>query len=313
MKRAGWLEQRWGLAASLFLLLAASCAVFQPPPQPYPDEELARLASLAGSAFDRGDMESAERLYRKALKRSRARDDARAVAAHAYNLAVSLYAQGEYAGARELAKAVRAEVPSDVHTVAEAWLLSAKAAYRSGLLEEARVEAAEGVRALAGTRAGRVRAQLKLLQARVALERGRLAEGEALLAEARALLDQSFPPSVRAEAAGVAGLALMQGRQPGEAGQEFDRETSLLRQSGLYREMAQARVRAGEAYREAGLMALAADRYFRAARSFFAQDLEKSARGAVAQAAAAAAEARDEALAARIQRLRERIEAGNGA
>lgn len=95
--------------AVLLLALLAACSSPPLPPEP-PDAELARLSRTGQLAFQQGRPDQAATLFREALARARARDDATAIADQAVNLAVAELRRRDDAAARDVAESVRAEL-----------------------------------------------------------------------------------------------------------------------------------------------------------------------------------------------------------
>ena len=117
---------------------------------------------------------------------------------------------------------------------------------------------------------------------------------------------------LRAGLAGLAGRIHLIQKEPLMAAGEFDQEALLLQQAEQYARMVTALQRAAESYRQAGKFRLAADRYFRAARSAFAQGQNSAARQLGNLSLSAANEAADQKAAARAQSLLNEIESAAG-
>jgi hypothetical protein len=118
--------------ALVLLLALAACAPRNLPPEP-PDAELARLSRTGQLAFQQGRPDQAATLFREALARARARDDARAIADQGINLAVAELRRRDDAAARDVARDVREELTRRRAEVpAELVLAEATARWRLG-------------------------------------------------------------------------------------------------------------------------------------------------------------------------------------
>ncbi len=255
-------------ALSLLLgatLLAAGCSS-TPPPRPAD----AGITRSARSAFDSGHVETAARLYARALRRARGRDDAAEIGTNAYNLALCLVSLGDYDKARAALEEAKAEFSRRGDIPPEIFILEAKTAYRQGRRSEAEELVQQGLQRSPSLSPDEL-SQFILLQGRLAVDRGDLTAARRRLKEARESLKDTTGPAPRAEEAGLTGIILRAEEKPGPAAEEFDRRGELLRQAGNYREMALALGQAGDSYVSAGQACRAGERFFRAARSLFAQ------------------------------------------
>ena len=115
-------------------------------------------------------------------------------------------------------------------------------------------------------------------------------------------------PSIRANLAGLAGRVHTMAKDHEQAARDFDTEAKLLRQAGRYADMVQALTKAGEAHLAANGKAAAAERFFRAARSTFAQGNTSNGLQLADRAIAAATAAGDPELLERIRAIKAEIE-----
>jgi hypothetical protein len=99
--------------------------------------------------------------------------------------------------------------------------------------------------------------------------------------------------AIGADLAKLEGTIARLEKQPDTAARSFDAEAKLLRRAHRYRDMGYALGRAAEAYLASGQAALAADRYFRAARSFAGNGDDAAAKSFLASSLAAAETAGD--------------------
>ncbi len=273
------------------------------------DPELSRTALSARRAFDRGRVEDAARLYGRALNQARSMDDAPEIANNAYNLAVCRVVLEDYAEAKALLEEARGEYEREGESPADLDLLEANIALREGEPDTAQVLLESALsRELAPTE----RLDFIILRGRVALSRGEIDAARTDLKEVRDRIDDETDPLQRAEVAGLAGEVLSREGDYSAAAEEFDRRTDLLRKGNQYGEMALAEKRAGEAWREAGKPTEAAERFFRAARSLYAQgDLPASLRTieeALAAAEAGGAKALQVKIVALFNEIKETVE-----
>jgi len=264
------LKQRENISiggALVALLLLSSCS--SPAPARKSDVELSRVALSARRTFDLGQAEGASRLYRKALELARAGDNSPEIAANAYNLALCLVALGQYGEAVPYLEEAETESARRGKDTTDILLLQAKAFYLGGETQKAADLARAGLK-----REDRLtpaaRAQFDLILARIALDAKDLAGAKAGLERAQDSLDDEPDTLLSAETAGLSGAILAAEGAFAKAGGAFDRQADLCRKGEKYREMAEALSRAGGAYSTADRRS-AADRFFRSARSFYAQ------------------------------------------
>lgn len=268
----GMRNGEWGMgvaAAFLAGLLVAGCAT-APKAKPV-DPQLSRLTSAARVMFERGSAGSAARLYLRALDKARAADDPFEIGKTAYNLGACMIEMGQYDEARGLLKEAEVEFKRTDREIADIVLLDAKAARLAGRYDEAVQRAEEVLPAVETGDEDAYRAQVHLLKAQVACDRGEAAWARKELGKAEKTLEGLSDVMLEAEAAGAAGRVLLLERSPGKAATEFDRQANLYKKAGRYRPMAQALGRAGQAFAEANDPFHAGDRFYRSARSLFAQ------------------------------------------
>lgn len=262
MQHSAW---RLPLAVLALALALAGCAT-TPTPTERPDPNLAQFVSSAAQAFRLGSYERAARFYQLALQRARAMDDAAEVGKQAYNLAACLLLAERPSEALPLldeAEAAFARIRRDRGPVL---LLRARALRAIGKPDEARAEIQRLVESRTPTA---IQCQGWLLYGQLACDAADASEAALALARARALL--SDDPALRAGVAGLAGRLALLNEKPADAGLEFDKESEYLRRAGRFRDMAESLARAGAAYLKSGARDAAANRYYRAARSWQGQ------------------------------------------
>lgn len=287
----------------LLAALVAGCATSQPSRRT--DPELARVASAARVTFDQGSPAKAARLYARSLRMARATDDAHEIGNNAYNLAACMAELAQYDDAMAMLGEARGEFARAGRSAEDLLMLEAKIERRRGRLDEAVALAARAVDAAKGAAA--VRVQAAVLRADVACDRGDPAGAQKELEGVAKNLGALGDPVLAAQAAGVAGRALAAQNEPGRTGAEYDREANLYRKAGKYRDMALALGRAGEAYSVAQQPAVAGDRFYRGARSLYAQGNQVEALKMIQTALESAEKSGDTGAVARMAGLFEEI------
>ncbi len=248
----------------LALLAHVGCATS--PTVPPQDQELSRTSDLARAAFEDGAVARALDLYRKALTRATAMDDAPAIGNAAYNLALCQILLGQLEQASAALAEARAACQRSGSNPADVLLLEATVAQRQGRLEQA-LSLADQVRAASPDENDLF--QATLLKGTIACQQDDPAGARTALVEA----DKHHVADAALLAARerLAGNILLLEGNPAEAAAAFDRAVALFRTAKHYRDMALALRRAGEAYQQAGDTRCAEDRLWRARRSLAAQ------------------------------------------
>ena len=290
------------------MLLLGGCLFNAPPPkEPAADPELAQETAAARLAFQRGANEQAITLYRRALDRARVMDDAGEIGKAAYNLAAALVRAGQYDAARGVLREAEAETLRAGVNAADVLLLEAKVAHLQDEPTDALVLADRVLTEPTSKPDDAHRLQVHVLRGEVGLDLNQRDLAQSELARAQKLLgggDNRENPALRAAVQGLGARVSQTGGDPAKAAAGFDRQAEGLRQAYLYRDMARALSRAGGAYRDAGRSDLAADRLYRAARSFHAQDDAAEARRLIDAALSLAQQTNDTELIDRIRVLR---------
>lgn len=253
------------------------------------DVEFAQLMSGGRVAYDRGLIEQAAGLYQQALQRARLMDVAAAIGDAAYNLAACRIRLGQLDPAHALLAEAKAEIASIHGNIADVQLVQAKLARLQGSPDAALMFADQVLSGPGSNPSDGHRLEVYLLRGEIACDRkdANLAARE--LQTAATYADRAADTTLLAGLSRLAGRIHLLKKEPIMAAQAFDREASLLRHAEQYAQMMHALKHAAEAYLLAGNDGLAADRFFRTARSLFAQG-ELAAAGRLAQRSLAAAE-----------------------
>lgn len=297
-----------GLTAPALLVYAAivswlsGCA---PHHGPAGDHELRAATTAAQLALGQGQFGLAAQMYARALSRARAMDDSPAIADAAYNLAACLTEMGEYQQARDKLDEALAEAQRAGGRVIDVLLVKATVARLQNKPSDV-FAAAEQVLSHRPPPTGAERSQAYLIEAEAACDAGDSRAAASYLAQVNVASLSSPPLEARlAEARGRIGFLNKDWRG---AATEFDRAAELWRGARRYSSMSRDLARAADAYAAAGLSGLAADRYYRAARSAFGSGdaiasvkLIAAARAAAKTAGAADLEAPADALSAEIK------------
>ncbi|HMP89853.1 MAG TPA: hypothetical protein PJ991_06615 [Kiritimatiellia bacterium] len=262
------------ISCVLFLLvgLVAGCAT-APKENPVPDFRdsdpmIAQLSATARKAYDMGEVPRAVVMYRRALERARAMDNSREIGRNAHNLAVCLVSLDEYDEAAKLLVEAERETIRAGDDAGPIFLLSAEVArhrkdYRTA---DAIIDRLERLPV-----GDRTRGLAYVLRAHLACDRQDASRAEGFLYRAIGHLRRIDDPGLAASISEVAGrIAILKGNWL-EAAREFDREAAWLHRAGRSMEMAAALERAGQNYMKIPQIDLAADRFYRSARSLMAQ------------------------------------------
>ena len=242
---------------ALTLLTLAGCATSPTSTVPSKDKELSRTSNLARAAFEDGATAKATDLYRKALNRAIAMDDAAEIGNAAYNLALCHIILGELDQASALLAEAKAAFKRSGSNPADVLLLEATVAQRQGKLEQA-LSLADQVLSASPDESHRF--QVALLRGTVACAQDDPASARTALVEADKHHIANAPLLAARER--LAGNIFLLERNPAEAAAAFDRAATLFRKAKHYRDMALTLRRAGEAYQEAGDTQRAEDRLF---------------------------------------------------
>jgi tetratricopeptide (TPR) repeat protein len=254
------------LFIALILLTLVGCFTSPTSTVPPKDKELSRTGNLARAAFDEGATAKANDLYRKALNRARAMDDATEIGNAAYNLALCHIILGQLDQASASLAEAEIAFKRSGSNPADVLLLEATVAQRQGKLKQALSLADQVLLALPDENHC---FQVALLKGTIACEQDDPVHARTSLVEADKHHITNAPLLAARER--LAGNILLLEKNPAEAAAAFDRAAALFQEAKHYHDMALTLQRAGEAYREAGERQLAEDRLSRAKCSLAAQ------------------------------------------
>ena len=296
IQNGGWRMGRW--LAAVAVALAAGCAT--PPAPRFTDADWVSHVTTGRGAYARGDYRRAADAYGRAQQRARALDDAEALAVAAVNRATALVAAGQAAEA--LAGLDEALADARIESARRAELLVAAA----------RAEQARGQPAAA---LERVAAALKLAPAPVLQAQALLAKSGAELAQddpaaaTRALAGMpakawaALPESLQAEQAEMRAAIAAAEKKPKDALARQDEAAALWKAAGRLPEMARALAAGGRQALAADDLAGAVDRFYRSARSLWAQGLRPEALRTLEEGVAVAERLDDESVAKKLGEL----------
>lgn len=283
----------------LLALLVAACGSRAPPPEP-PDPTLARLSRTALAAWNQDRPAQAAELFRDALRRAYARDDAEAIADLSVSLAAAELRLGEAARARDTASAARAELARrGVAVPAELVLAEAAARYRLGDFA--------GASALTRTiTTGDAGARARFIEGLIAADRA----DRAALAVALAALPVDARPDFAADAAELAGRSALFAGDPAAALAAFLNAAQFRQEARDYPGLSRALMLASDAAERQGRLADAADLAFRSGRSAAADGTRADAERLLDRAIRLARAAGDRAIATAAEAERLRLREG---
>ncbi|MEI8350870.1 MAG: tetratricopeptide repeat protein [bacterium] len=230
-----------GLSLSIVL---SGCATPRSTPL---DPEIKLLAGTAATAYQRGEMDRADELYRKARQRARLIDDPGEVARNTYNLALCRTAQGRLNEARSLLKQAGALTGNKGVDASRILLAEAEVARLSGESAESGRLACEAL-AAGSDREGRVQALLLQGEAEAAVNR--LPEARTHFKAAQSGATDRTPALVRARLEALA-VRLIQAKlvSGDEAARQLSR-AQWLKKAGQFRMMVQALDGAAQRYEQ---------------------------------------------------------------
>ena len=295
VQQGGRNADRW--AALWVVLLAAGCAA---PQAQFTDADWVSHATTGRGAYERGDYRRAADAYGRAQERARALDDADALAVAAVNRALSLVAAGQAVAA--VAAVDEALTDARISKSRRAELLAAGArAELAGKKPEAAVARAED--ALKLDPEPTLRAQILLAKGSAELAREDAGMATKALEGLSAKEWGRLPASLRAEEKELLAKIATAGNRPAEALARLDEAAVHWKEANRLPEMARALAEAGRQAKASGDLAGACDRFYRAARSLWAQEIRPEAARTLEEGVSCAEQLEDEAVAKRMAEL----------
>lgn len=284
--------------ALLSVVLAGGCAA--PKPQ-FTDADWVSQTTTGRGCYERGDCRRGADAFGRAQQRARALDDANALAVSAVNRAVCLLAEGKAEEARAGIDEALADPRISQPRRAELLAAGARAELALGQPDEA-VARADGALELAPAPA--TRAQALLAKSAAALAKADPAQAVKALEDGLSAGGWSrLPATIRAEYAERRAEIAVAEKRPADALELQDEAAGLWKNAGRLPEMARALAEAGRQAKAAGKPAEACDRFWRAARSLWAQGLQPDAVRVLEDGVACAEELQDEAAGKRMAAL----------
>ncbi len=291
-----------GLAAVLAMGVAGGgCGTTEPARL---DPVAWQLAGNGRSAYERGAYAQAARFYEQALQRARSADDGPEIARNAYNLAACQLRLGQPAAARVLLREALAEFGRARMDSQPAFLLDAKAAQAAGSPDAAMAALDAAYQAC---KTDVQRREVLQLRGEWAADREDGEAARAALEASRRFAGRDESDALRAADRRLAGRVARLDDRPGDAARLFDEAAAAWQRARLTADLAASLALAGEAWQAAGDAAGAADRHYRAARSYYAQGYYPDALRQVEAALAANADTGDAGPEALLMALFEEI------
>lgn len=290
--KPGW------LAVLLMALLAAGCAA---PKAQFTDADWVSHVTTGRGAYERGDYPRGADAYGRAQERARALDDADALAVAAVNRAVCLLADGRAQEALDAVREAQADGRVAKDRQAELQVVGARAALALGKPDEAMAFLAV---VLKSNPPELLRAQALLTEGAVHLAgNDPAAATQALFSGLSEKAWAGLPASLRAEQAELLGRIATAQDRSGDAVARWDEASQLWKKAGRLAEMARALAEAGRQAKAAGKLPEACDRFYRAARSLWAQGLGPEAVRTLEEGVNCSEDVQDEVVGRRMAEL----------
>jgi len=272
------------LVAAAGLLLAAGCRTAQPTVAT--DADLGRLASAARKVFDMGEPARAVPLYRDALARARALDDASAIGAVGASLAACLLDAGAKDEALTAIREARDGLRRAGRPETDAAILEGRIALARGRTDDARAVAASLAALPAPPRPSRAAAAL--LSAEIALAAKEFHVARAALDTAARLAGPGDPATLLAWIAETRARLHLAADLPAAAADAFEEAAGFRGRASQAGRVAADLLAAADAREKAGDKAGGADCLYRAARALAGAGRREAARQPLERAAALA-------------------------
>mgnify|MGYP003603338351 CR=1 FL=1 len=290
---------RTGWIMALAAVMLAGCA--SPPLPQFTDADWVSDTTTGRGCYERGDFRRAADAFGRAQQRARALDDADALAVAAVNRAVSLLAAGQADEA--LAGVDEALADARVADARRVELLVA-GARAEAVLNRADAALARVDAALKLAPDATLKAQALMARSAAWLAKKDIAAATKALAEGMPAKDwDRLPASLRAEKAVQQAQIAVAAEKPAEAFTLQDEAAALWKQAGRLPEMARALAAAGRQAQAAGDLANACDRFYRSARSLWAQGIQPEAVKVLEEGVSCAEKLKDDAVGKRLADL----------
>jgi tetratricopeptide (TPR) repeat protein len=288
----------WWLAWAALLPQLSGCATHRIASSA--DSELTAATTAAQLAFANDRIELALQLYGGALARARALDDAAAIADAAYNLAACLIELGQYSPALVQLDEAEAEAKRAGRPIVDVLLLRATVAHLQ-IKPTLAMALADQILSQNPPPSNTERAQAYLVKAEASCDAGDAAGAENALRGLNAATISS--PVLRARLISAIASTRRLEKDWKAAASEFDRAADAARVAHRYPLMGRDLADAGRAYQAGGNHGMAADRFYRSARSAYGLGNATDALKLLAACEAAANSAGASALAQRAKSL----------
>jgi tetratricopeptide (TPR) repeat protein len=281
------------------LLLAAGCA--SPKEAQFTDADWVSQTTTGRGSYDRGDYRRGSDAFGRAEQRARALDDADALAVAAVNRAICLLAEEKAEEALAGVDEALADARVSKARQAELKVAGARASVALGKPDDALAQVDEALK-LGPSSA--LRAQALLAKSSAELAKEETSAATKALSDGLSEKEWSeLPLTLRAEYAAQRAKIATAEQRLAEAAELLDEASALWKQAGRLPEMARALAEAGRQAQAADDLAGACDRYYRSARSLWAQGLQPEALRTLEDGVDCAEQLDDEAVAKRMAKL----------
>ena len=286
---------RWTLLLAVVVL--AGCAA---PKVQFTDSDWVAHVTTGRGCYERGDVRRGADAFGRAQERARALDDAEALAVAAVNRAVCLQQMDQAAEALAGVEEALADARVSAARQLELQGVGARAELALEQPDNARMRAAV---VLDANPPSILRAQALLVQGGADLVQMEAAAAERTLARLAPAAWRPLPASLRAERAELEAQIAAMLESPDGAWTWQEKAVRLWQDAGRLPDMARALAKAGRQAWAAGASEAASDRFWRAARSLWAQGLRDEAAQVLEEGVACAAAFKDEAAGQRLADL----------
>jgi hypothetical protein len=206
--------------------------------------------------------------YRAELDQAMMANASQEIGRTAYNLAMLLLEQNRTSEAEALRREIRIESAGGSENRALGQLLESELVRRRESPREALAAAQLAVTLLDRRSSRELQACCQIKVAHFLAELDRTDDLRAAIREARSILPGKASPLFEVELRWLEARKLETETKPLDAGRTYDAAAALMQDSGLFRGMASILDKSGQCWESAQQDAAAADRYYRAGRSF---------------------------------------------